>query len=360
MSKTVKAYLGDRMDVDTLLQSHGEDAPSGEDLEYDPAFMELEIAAQPGEERQVGDEILAAEDPDYKDVAAKAEEILGRSHDLRAAIFMAEAQLRLSGYPGFAKATSYIAGCLSQHWDTCHPQLDADDDDDPTMRVNAVLSLADEGRILRGVRRAPLSKSRTFGAFSLRDIAVAEGEQTPSSDMDTVPDPAQVAAAFQDTDEDELREISEAAAQALADIEAINDVFSEKTPGQGPDLDPLIKFLKQANARLSGALGDPVAADGDASDNGEAAGGGAASAGGGGAPMAGGAVGGINSPTDVQNALDRIIGYYERCEPSSPLPLLLLRAKKLVNKDFLTIVKDMAPNGIDNVHLIGGIEEDDD
>jgi type VI secretion system protein ImpA len=69
--------------------------------------------------------------------------------------------------------------------------------------------------------------------------------------------------------------------------------------------------------------------------------------------------GGINSPTDVQNALDRIIGYYERCEPSSPLPLLLLRAKKLVNADFLTIVRNMAPSGIENVNLIGGLEDDD-
>jgi type VI secretion system protein ImpA len=348
------------MDVDSLLQSHGEDAPSGDDLEYDPAFMELEIAAQPGEERQVGDEIQAAEDPDYKDVAAKALAVMERSHDLRAGIFMAEAQLRLDGFPGFAQATRYVAGCLEQFWDTCHPQLDADDDNDPTMRVNAVLSLTDQGRILRGVRRAPLTKSRTFGNLSLRDIAVAEGEITPPSDMESVPDPAQVAAAFQDTDEDDLRKIADAAAQALANVQSINDTFDDKTPGQGPDLDPLLKFLKQANSRLSNALGGSVeVADGDA-DAGDGAGAGAeAPSGGRAAPAAGGAVGGINSPTDVQNALDRIIGYYERCEPSSPLPLLLLRAKKLVNADFLTIVKDMAPNGVDNVNLIGGLDDDD-
>lgn len=349
------------MDVDTLLQSHGEDAPSGEDLEYDPIFMELEIAAQPGEERQVGDEILPAQDPDYKEVAAKAMDVLQRSHDLRAAIFLAEAELRLTGLIGFAKATSYIAGCLEQHWDTCHPQLDADDDDDPTMRVNAVLSLADSSRILRGVRRAPLTKSRTFGAFSLRDIAVAEGEMTPTSDMDSVPDPGQIAAAFQDTDPDVLREIADAAALALANVQAISATFDDKTPGQGPDLDPLVKFLKQADSRLKGALGAPeseaVGAEDSSDDHGDdnvaAASAGAARSGG------GGAVGGINSPVDVQNALDRIIAYYQRCEPSSPLPLLLMRAKKLVNADFLTIVRDMAPSGVENVNLIGGIEQDE-
>jgi type VI secretion system protein ImpA len=343
------------MDLAALLQSHGEDDPSGDDLEYDPAFTELEIAAQPGEERQVGDEILYAEDPDYKDIAAKAQDILERSHDLRAAVFMGEAQLRLNGYPGFAKVTSYISQCLETYWDTCHPQLDEDDDDDPTMRVNAILALADTDRILRGVRRAPLSKSKMFGALSLRDIAVAEGEETPGKDMTTIPESAQVAAAFQDTDEEELREISDAVSQSLADVIAISATFDDKTPGQGPDLDPLIKVLKKAASKLSNALGDPEVGeetDDDAAD--EGSGGGAPVRGGG-----GGGGGGITSPTDVQNALDRIVAYYERYEPSSPLPLLLLRAKRLVNADFLTIVKDMAPHGIDNVNLIGGLEDED-
>lgn len=340
------------MDLDRLLQSFGEDAPSGEDLEYDPDFTELEIAAQPGEERQVGDEIVPGEDPDYKDVAAKALAILERSHDVRAAIFYAEAQIRLKGLPGFAQATSYINRCLEEYWASCHPQLDEEDDDDPTMRVNAILSLADGTRILRGLRQAPLTQSRMFGMISLRDIAVAEGEMTAPSDMENVPDNASVAAAFQDTDPEVLQEISSAATQALSDVQAISAKFDTETPGQGPDLDPLIKMLKQAVSRLGGAVGEPVDAGGD---EGEAAdGGGAVSA----APAAAGVSGAINSPTDVHNAIDRIIAYYERSEPSSPVPMLLIRAKKLVGADFMTIVKDMAPAGIDNVNLIGGIEEE--
>lgn len=347
------------MDLDALLQSHGDDAPSGEDLEYDPVFTELEIAATHGEERQAGDEILPPEDPDYKEVATKAMEILERSHDLRAAIFLAEANLRLKGFPGFAEATGYLARCLDEYWDTCHPELDADDDNDPTMRVNAVRTLVDDARILRGVRRAPLTQSRMFGAFSLRDIAVSDGEMTPPADMDNVPDSGQVAAAFQDTDEDVLREIATAVAQALEDVTKISAKFDEETPGQGPDLDPLLKFLKQANAKLSTALGDPVDAADAAEASADAGNAAAPQAGGGGGnagPSGGGA---INSPTDVQNALDRIIGYYEREEPSSPLPILLKRAKTLVGADFLTIVRNMAPDGVDQVNLLGGLEDDD-
>ncbi|MCH2163564.1 MAG: type VI secretion system protein TssA [Marinovum sp.] len=341
------------MDLEVLLQSLGEDAPSGEDLEYDPVFTEMEIAAQPGEERQLGDQVIPAEDPDYKEVTAKAKDVLERSHDLRAAIFMAEAQLRLNGFPGFAKSTRYIARALDEYWETCHPQLD-EDDDDPIMRINAVLTLADPSRILRGVRAAPLSKSRMFGGVTLRDIAVADGEITPSEDMENVFDHAQIAAAFKDTDEDELAEIVGAVSQAHMDVTAISAVFDDKTPGQGPDLDPLLDLLAKAKASLGGDAPEGEASDGDVESD---AGAPVATA----APMAGGGgIGGINSPTDVQNAIDRIIAYYERSEPSSPVPILLMRAKKLVGADFLTIVKDMAPDGISNVNLVGGIEEEDD
>ncbi|WP_299733449.1 type VI secretion system protein TssA [uncultured Tateyamaria sp.] len=344
------------MDIDALLQSHGDDAPSGEDLEYDPVFTELEIAATHGEERQMGDDILPPEDPDYKEVAAKAEEILGRSHDLRAGIFLAEAQLRLKGFPGFSDAINYVARCLDEYWGSCHPQLDADDDDDPTMRINAILTLVDDARILRGVRRAPLTQSRTFGAISLREISVADGESTPTSDMDNVPDQGQVQAAFQDTDEEVLKGISEAVAKSLVDVTAISAKFDEMTPGQGPDLDPLIKLLKKASNKIANALGEPEGdAGGDDAGDGDAGDGSAPA----GRPAGGGGTGAINNPTDVQNALDRIISYYERAEPSSPVPLLLTRAKKLVGADFMTIVRDMAYDSVDRVNMIGGISDDE-
>ncbi|MEM1431408.1 MAG: type VI secretion system protein TssA [Pseudomonadota bacterium] len=339
------------MDVDSLLQSRGDDAPSGEDLEYDAEFTEMEIAAQPGEERQVGDEIVPGEDPDYKEVVAKAMSVLERSHDLRAAIYLAEAQLKLKGLPAFAECTTYLRRCLEEHWGTCHPQLDEDDDNDPTMRVNAVLALADSTRTLRALRNAPLSASRMMGSFSLRDLQVADGEVAPSSEDDAIPDQATIRAAFEDTDDELLKGNAEAVATALADIRAINAKFAEETPGQGPELDPLEKMLQQVSNRLAEATGGEVVED-TAEDEAGAAGGE------GGAPMRrGGPPGAINSSTDVTAALDRIISFYERNEPSSPVPILLERAKRLVNADFLTIMKDMAPLGVENVNLIGGIEE---
>lgn len=356
------------MDLADLIVSHGDEEPSGENLEYDPAFISLELAAQPGEERQIGDSIIAAEEPDYPEVITQAMDVLGRSHDLRAAVFLAQAMLRTKGFPGFAEVTSYMRGVLEQFWDTCHPQLDADDDNDPTMRVNAVSSLSGADTIIRAMRITPLTDSRAMGRFSYRDILVAEGEMSPPEGMDNPPTQALIAGAFQDTNPEKLNAARNAVAQALEDVVAINAVFQDRTPTQCPDLDVLERMLRQILNRFqaagvtggSAAKEVPQAEEEDAGD-GDTPGGGAIAGGWSGGPAIGGGVpGGINSQQDVKNTIDRLIAYYNRAEPSSPVPILLERAKRLVGADFVTIIKDMAPDGKDNVYLIGGIPPDEE
>ncbi len=342
------------MEILSLLKSHSDDAPSGENLEYDPVFTELEIVAQPGEERQAGEEILAAEDPDFREISAKAVEVLERSNDLRAAVYLAGATLRLEGLTGFAGVLGYIHGCLDQYWDSCHPQLD-EDDGDPTMRVNAVQALADRDTILRALRLAPLTDSRTFGKLSLRDINIAEGEIAAPAKMDNVPDAASVSAAFQDTDDEYLSQGLAAAVAAQASAAAISAKFDEVLPGQGPDLEELVKTLKQITGKMQQHSGLEVAAGESASESDGAEGEAGASA----APATAASVpGAINSTNDVSNAIDRIVAYYEREEPASPVPVLLLRAKRLVGADFMAIIKDMAPEALDSVRRIGGIREE--
>ena len=48
---------------------------------------------------------------------------------------------------------------------------------------------------------------------------------------------------------------------------------------------------------------------------------------------------------------------YEQYEPASPVPLLLKRAMGLVEKDFLTIMEDLAPESVSQIKLIGGIKD---
>jgi len=62
----------------------------------------------------------------------------------------------------------------------------------------------------------------------------------------------------------------------------------------------------------------------------------------------------IQSPEDVLRAIDKICEYYERAEPSSPVPLLMKRARKLVRKSFLEIIQDLNPDGMGQIQVISG------
>ena len=53
-------------------------------------------------------------------------------------------------------------------------------------------------------------------------------------------------------------------------------------------------------------------------------------------------------------ALELICEYYANNEPSSPVPLLARRAKRLVTMDFMEILQDLAPEGVSQVEIIKG------
>ena len=50
--------------------------------------------------------------------------------------------------------------------------------------------------------------------------------------------------------------------------------------------------------------------------------------------------------------VDKICGYYAQHEPTSPLSLLLSHCKRLVNKDFLGDICDMAQNGLEQIETL--------
>ena len=70
-------------------------------------------------------------------------------------------------------------------------------------------------------------------------------------------------------------------------------------------------------------------------------------------------VGDIESREDVLRAIDAICAYYARHEPSSPVPLLLDRAKRLISKSFLEVLEDIAPESLVQVRQLGVIKGDE-
>ena len=78
-----------------------------------------------------------------------------------------------------------------------------------------------------------------------------------------------------------------------------------------------------------------------------------------GAPAAQPASGDITSHADVNRMLDKICEYFRKNEPSSPVPLLLERAKRLVSKDYMEILKDLTPDAVSTARMITGVEDEE-
>ncbi len=57
-------------------------------------------------------------------------------------------------------------------------------------------------------------------------------------------------------------------------------------------------------------------------------------------------------------ALDAITAYYSRYEPSSPIPMLVQRVRRLTGKDFLEIMAELAPSSVSDMRALAGIQED--
>lgn len=344
--------------LQTLLQPISDEAPTGPDLEYDADFMALERLATVKAERSIGDAVIAAEEPDWDRVAQAAQELLARSKDLRVAMHLTTAWLRTGGLAGLADGLALIHGLLDGYWDGVHPQLDAEDDDDPTARVNAVVPLGDPLGTLRYLRSTPFVQSPRIGRFTLRDLRLANGtlKLADNPDGNGLPTMTDIEACCMDCPEDELSAALAAAGQILDRGKAIDALFSERVGTAGPELKALLtdafelrRFIESQMTRRQPqgtADGEAVAGDGE-----DAAG----SAPGGGTAASGGR---IQSPEDVRRRIDELCDYYARSEPSSPVPILLRRAQRLVGRNFVDLLQDLAPGGLSELRTIAGSDEE--
>jgi type VI secretion system protein ImpA len=297
----------------------------------------------------MGDSVVPGEEPNWPEVRHHAIALLGRTKDLRIAVQLTRSLIRTDGFVGLGEGLDLVAGLLERHWEKLHPQLDPSDGNDPTFRINAVSGLADWDTVVRPLRELPLVDSRAAGRYALRDVEIANGTSPKPEGDEAAPTTAVIEAAFMDADLTDLQTTAAAIQASLQSLGRISSAISEKADSV-VDLGRLSSILRSASQVLAEQLGRR-GAEGDSVTQGDGA---APRAGGGGARPSGE----IETREDVIRVLDKCCDYYRRHEPSSPIPLLLQRAKRLVSMDFLELVKDLAPGGVSEVKSIGGLPDE--
>lgn len=323
------------MSVDTLLAEVTNAPPCGPNLEYDPEFVALEQAARGKPEQQLGETIVPAEEPDWADVAQRAQALLARTKDLRVAVLYARARIRTDHLAGLADGLVLVKELLTRYGEYVHPALDADDGNDPIVRVNALAPLNDPDTFLRDVRGAFLVTPAAYGRVAVRDILLLlgklpAGEAAPNqAEVEGVIRAAAAANGVQ----------ADAARAALRAATELRTLLAEQTNG-APDLKPLTDMLRPVVQICDALLGVPEGT----------------------APEAGDAIPGltlardgeIHSREDAAHALDRVCEFFRRTEPSNPAPLFIRRAQQLMTKSFVEIIQDLAPDSLTQIQKITG------
>lgn len=339
------------MDAEGLLDPVSDEEPSGPDLEYDPKFGEVERASQGKPSQELGGSIVEGEPPDWAAVVSGSQELLGHTKDLRLAVLWTRGSLARSGFAGLVQGLELCLGLLSGFWETVHPQLDPDDENDPTLRANTLSQLADEEGLLRDLQFAPMISVRGFGTVTYRALQVANGDATPSEDEEVL-DAASVNGCLLECPMDDLRTLAEDIGRASELAKAVQVTFDELAPNSLLNLEKLDGILSGAYRDVAVFLakrGEDVSTDDEL--------GGVEGDGGARGPSTPGQVA---SRGDVVKSLDAVIAYYRSEEPSSPVPLLLQRAKRLATMDFLEIIQDLAPDGLDQIRKVGGLDKMDE
>jgi type VI secretion system protein ImpA len=189
-----------------------------------------------------------------------------------------------------------------------------------------------------------------LGPLTLRVLEQAHGE-APVPDGQTVLAPESIDAALADVSDDAMQVATSAVNGALDSIVSLEAALAHHVGStQSLNLTPLTRQLRRMvdllASREQAAPEAPAAApDGDAA---------AAQGGGTAAPRAAGITGDVTSRADVVRMIDKILAYYQRYEPSSPVPMLLERAKQLAPMTFMEVMENLAPDSLQQLYVIRG------
>lgn len=348
------------VNVDRLLMEISRQAPSGErDLEYDPAFIALEERARGTPEVVMGKTVMTpAKPPDWKDVQMRALELLSRTHDLRVAVLLLRALLHNHGFQGLRHGLALIVGFVERYWDSFYPQLGPDDGYDPEYRINILTALEDYETVLFPLMNAPLFSSPSLGPFHLHHIYVAQGKiEASEEERKSAHDLSTIEAVLMDAKEDAVLSTLTAIRSSLKSIVALEALLTEKVagglvpsfPGLRKELTYIAQFMGRRShppVRTQGPPAEPPTAPPEKH------------------PVQNRSIRGlpamnqIHNRQDVIQVLQAVCSYYGANEPASPVPLLLKRAMRLVEKDFIEIIKDLTPGSMDQIRLISGVEKD--
>lgn len=328
--------------------------PNGADCGYDPLYLQLETLAVGEPERTMGESVVEGKDPDWRAVRKSCLELWQRTRDLRVAAYLALSGLALEGFKGFADGVALLRSLVLDRWEGVWPRLDPEDDNDPMERLNILAMISPApGTFDDPIRFVPLFRQTRLvpegPRYTLRDLLIAEGEIDGG---DQKVDPALLTAEMTAVPHDVMVAQNAEIERLTADLAAISEAIPEKTANEASvsfeTLQNELKTVKRFYAKFAHA--EAEAAPADAAEP----------------PAANGLVPRVAAadPASVQARtraealmlLKKGCDYFRTSEPTSPVPYLVERALRMAEMNFMDILAEIDPSGVERGRDILGVK----
>lgn len=352
--------------------------PSGEDLRNDPRFLDLLRAIEPqvnvvydDRNRPISQSTVPT---DWPAVLVKAEELREQGRDLRLLLIVTRALSNQHGLAGLARGLELIAGSLEEFWDSLHPALRGGAPREAALRrINALLDLQNaQSGVLADLRQLTFFNSPGLGAISGRDLEQgslddrtmlqeaasglgnAERAALSKSHEQLINKVRSAIAALADRSAEQFAALLEGARKARSALGHLDAVLNKRLGTVGPSVPDLARFVDRVLVSLERGKAAPAERPAEV----PTAPAPAAQANGYAAPSAG-LPERISSREEVVKCLDLVISFYDRTEPSSPIPHLARRVRRMVHMDFLELMEDLAPSGLKEFRVLAGVPDKD-
>lgn len=325
--------------IDEFLNPLSEGNGAGVEIDYTSDYLSLERELLGKSEQQYGDTIIPAEEPDWRLVFKLSTGLLAKSKDFRVAVALIRAMTNIKGIKGCIQGIELMLALVKEYWENGFPSLEYDGERDFFPRANALAPLHAADAFIKDCRRISINLPG-HGSITLGEIErVFNSKQETDGQVRTIIENSITRAAHEG--HESYKDASSLNSHLIALLELLSEKFEAEFT---PDLAPLLKItespfkavfaVEKAPELVEQAYTAPasstVKTNGDDKEI-----------------IA-------YSREDIIARLNFICAEIEKNEPSNPAPLLIKRAIQMVGLDFLSIMKNLAPDGLSQVYNITG------
>ena len=178
----------DIIDLESLLQPIGEDAPTGPDIRDDPSttspYQTIKAErnqARAAERQSIHDGDSSEASVHWRRITELAPQILReQSKDLEVASWYAEAMIRIHGFTGLRDAFRLMAGLVEHFWEGLHPMPDEYGMETRVSCLSGLNGEGAEGVLIAPIRRVPITEGFSPGPYGLWQYHQArDAEKSP-------------------------------------------------------------------------------------------------------------------------------------------------------------------------------------